>query len=60
MQTSWAAAPWTISPKSAGRVVPVGRLDRASEGLLLLTNNGEPTQRLLHPKYRQPRTHLVW
>jgi len=43
-----------------GRVVAVGRLDRASEGLLLLTNNGELVQRLLHPKYRQPRTYLVW
>lgn len=43
-----------------GRVVPVGRLDRATEGLLLLTNNGELVERLLHPRYRQERTYLVW
>lgn len=43
-----------------GSVAPVGRLDRASEGLLLLTDNGELAQRLLHPRYRQPRTYLVW
>jgi len=39
------------------RVFPVGRLDYASSGLLLLTNDGELTERLLHPRYRLPRTY---
>jgi 23S rRNA pseudouridine2605 synthase len=33
------------------RVVPVGRLDRDTEGLLLLTNDGDLTLRLTHPRY---------
>ena len=37
------------------RVFPVGRLDYHSAGLLLLTNDGELTARLLHPRYQIPR-----
>ena len=41
------------------RVYPVGRLDFDSLGLLLLTNDGEWTYRLTHPKYQIPRTYKV-
>ena len=41
------------------RVVPVGRLDYDTEGLLLLTNDGELAQRLLHPRYHVPKTYLM-
>lgn len=41
------------------RVYPVGRLDFYSEGLLILTNDGELAYRLLHPSYKVPKTYLV-
>jgi pseudouridine synthase len=41
------------------RVYPVGRLDFDSEGLLILTNDGELHHRLSHPRYGIPRTYLV-
>jgi len=44
---------------SERRLFPVGRLDAASEGLLLLTNDGEVAQRLLHPSFEVPRTYRV-
>lgn len=39
------------------RVFPVGRLDAESKGLLLLTNDGELTNRLTHPRYGVPKTY---
>lgn len=38
----------------------VGRLDKESEGLLLLTNDGDLANKLLHPRYGVPRTYHVW
>ena len=46
-------------PADAGRCVPVGRLDRDSEGLLLLSNDGPLIDRLLHPSREVPRTYLA-
>lgn len=41
------------------RLYPVGRLDKDSEGLLLLTDDGDWTQRLLHPRYGLEREYAV-
>lgn len=41
------------------RVFPVGRLDYDAEGALLLTNDGELTNKLIHPKYHIPKKYLV-
>ncbi len=41
------------------RLYPVGRLDYFSEGLLLLTDDGELTHRMTHPRYHLPKEYLV-
>lgn len=43
----------------AQRVYPIGRLDVESSGLLLLTNDGELTDRLTHPRYRHEKEYIV-
>ena len=41
------------------RLFPVGRLDRTSEGLILVTNDGELANRLTHPRYQVSKTYLA-
>lgn len=41
------------------RVYPVGRLDAESEGLLIVTNDGDLTERLTHPRYGVTKTYLA-
>jgi len=42
------------------RVYPVGRLDMYSEGLLLLTNDGNFANRVMHPSHNISKTYLTW
>ena len=42
------------------RVYPVGRLDMDSEGLLILTNDGEFANAMMHPRHEIPKTYEVW
>ena len=53
----------TVAQLTSGcgrRVWPVGRLDLDSEGLLLLTDDGELTHRLIHPSHQVEKEYLVW
>ena len=42
------------------RVYPVGRLDKATTGVLLLTNDGDLTGKLTHPKYKRKKIYHVF
>ena len=48
-----------LLPENAGRVFPVGRLDYDTEGLLILTNDGDLAYRLTAPQSEIPKTYLV-
>jgi 23S rRNA pseudouridine2605 synthase len=48
-----------LVPKVRERVYTVGRLDEASEGLLLLTNDGDLANRLMHPRFGVEKIYLV-
>lgn len=45
--------------KTNERIFPIGRLDRDTHGLLILTNDGELTNMLIHPKYHVGKTYIL-
>ena len=46
-----------LIPRDLGYLYPVGRLDYDSEGILLLTNDGELAARLMHPRHEVPKVY---
>ena len=50
---------YELLPEDFGRLFTVGRLDRETEGLLLLTNDGELAQRLTHPSFQVEKKYMA-
>lgn len=48
-----------LLPKSKKRIYPIGRLDYNSSGLLLLTNDGDTAQKVIHPSFNLDKVYLV-
>lgn len=57
-QTVLDYLPTALVPEGA-RLYPVGRLDQDSEGLLILTNDGDWSERVLHPRYGVEREYAI-
>ena len=49
-----------VKSAATERIYPVGRLDRATTGVLLLTNDGDLASKLTHPKYEKRKIYQVW
>ena len=49
----------SLKGKVDERLVPVGRLDKDSEGLILMSNDGDLTLRLTHPRYEHEKIYMV-
>jgi len=47
-------------PRTLGRIYPVGRLDKDSRGLMILTNDGELCYKLTHPKFEIEKEYIIW
>ena len=50
---------YTILPKEFSALKPVGRLDKDSSGILILTNDGDFAFQMTHPKFRKVKEYLV-
>jgi 23S rRNA pseudouridine2605 synthase len=50
---------YELLPANLQRLNPIGRLDKNSSGLLLMTNDGELAQKLSHPRYRKKKIYKV-
>jgi 23S rRNA pseudouridine2605 synthase len=48
-----------VRSATSARIYPVGRLDRDTSGLLVLTNDGDLAQRLAHPRHEVQKTYIV-
>lgn len=49
-----------LLPNLGSRIYPIGRLDMDTEGLLLLTNDGELTHKLTHPRYHVDKVYIAY
>ena len=49
-----------LVPDISERIYPVGRLDLDTEGLLLMTNDGDFAHRILHPSHEIQKTYIAW
>jgi 23S rRNA pseudouridine2605 synthase len=50
---------YDLLPPELHHLKPIGRLDKNSSGLLLLTNDGKLAEQLTHPKFHKPKTYFV-